>query len=129
MTINFIKEEFFVVKKMNTTQKLTQEEARIRKFAKYILVAFCMQFIFYLVLINIVPLGNDDNNDGYIEISEVNGLYREKWDGEGSYMIDDERIYIDNGMQFIYGYNMLLLVATLVLAGYYMLVYMDRHER
>lgn len=117
-----------MTKKKDTTQKMLKEEEKIRKIAKYILIAFCLQFIAYLVLINVVPIGNDINGDGYIEFNELNSLYYEKWDGEGQYKVNGERVYVDNGMQFIYGYNMLLLVATLCLAGYYILVFMDKNE-
>lgn len=115
--------------KGNRNQQSTKEEERVRKIAKCILIAFCMQFMAYLLLINLVPIGNDKNSDGYIAIDELNGLYYEKWDGEGQYQVNGENVYVDNGMQFIYGYNMILLVATLVLSGYYILVFMDKNER
>ena len=55
-----------MTKKKDTTQKILKEEEKIRKIAKYILIAFCLQFIAYLVLINVVPIGNDTNGDVYI---------------------------------------------------------------
>lgn len=118
-----------MTKKKDTTQKILKEEEKIRKIAKYILIAFCMQFMAYLLLINVVPLGHDDNGDEIISYDELNSLYYEKWDGEGSLTVKGERVYVDNGMQFIYGCNMVLLVATLLLSGYYILVFMDKNER
>lgn len=115
--------------KDSTNKQLTKEEEKIRKIAKYILIAFCMQFMAYLLLINVVPLGHDDNGDGGISCDELNSLYYEKWDGGGQYKVNSERVYVDNGMQFIYGCNMVLLVATLLLSGYYILVFMDKNER
>ena len=110
------------------TKRLSREEELIRKIAKYILSAFCLQFVVYLFLLNIIPIGTDQNGDNMISYNELNSMYYEKWDGLGQYSVNGERVYIDNGMQFIYGYNMMLLVATLLLAGYYMLVFMDKNE-
>lgn len=129
-----------MTKKKDTTQKILKEEEKIRKIAKYILIAFCMQFMAYLLLINVVPLGHDDNGDGIINsvydeenrkirCDELNSLYYEKWDGNGSWIVKDKVVYADNGMRFIYGFNMVLLVATLLLSGYYILVFMDKNER
>ncbi len=110
------------------TKRLSREEELIRKIAKYILSAFCLQFVVYLFLLNIIPIGTDQNGDNMISYNELNSMYYEKWDGLGQYSVNGERVYIDNGMQFIYGYNMMLLVATLLLAGYYMLVFTDKNE-
>ena len=118
-----------MTKKKDTTQKILKEEEKIRKIAKYILIAFCMQFMAYLLLINVVPLGHDDNGDEIISYDELNSLYYEKWDGNGSWIVKDKVVYADNGMRFIYGFNMVLLVATLLLSGYYILVFMDKNER
>jgi hypothetical protein len=53
-------------------RRILAEKENIANIARWILVAFCQQFVFYLGIINVVPMLN-------IETEELNGLYSEMW--------------------------------------------------
>lgn len=67
--------------------------------------------------------GVDKNNDG--DISYVEREYNPK---QGQLLKFSKNIQIDNGMQFIYGYNMILLIASFVLAVWYFITILEEHE-
>ncbi len=120
----------FSMKKKNKYKEVMEKESEnIRKFAKGIMIAFCLQFLIYLIVLNLLPLGNDKNKNGQIEFNEINGMYYETWDGYGQYKIDDKNVYIDNGIQFVYYYNVLILTAVTLLCFYYMIVFLEKYDR
>lgn len=109
-----------------SNQKLSgveKEKAIISKLAFIILMAFCLQFVFYIFCINVIPFAADINKNGKIESpDEIMGFYKEKW---YSYKGSTGEIKVDNGMQFIHGYNMFLLAATAGISIYYLIILLD----
>ncbi|MBQ8298813.1 MAG: O-antigen ligase family protein [Clostridia bacterium] len=100
-------------------RRLMAEKENISNIAKWILVAFCLQFIFYLFLINIVPLVNESTG-------EINGLYSEIW---YNYKGSQGDVHTEgNGIKFIYIYNMILLGCAVALMFYYFMVFLDENE-
>lgn len=107
------------IKRGVKARKLMAEKERISNIAKWILVAFCLQFVFYLFLINIVPVNNEVTG-------ERNGLYSELW---YNYKGSQGDIHTEgNGIKFIYFYNMILLGCMVVLLFYYFMVFLDENE-
>ncbi len=96
----------------------------ISKAAKILLCAFCVQFIFYLILINIVPLSYSDAEGN----SHISGLYVENWH---NYKGSGVNVHKEgNGIKFIYWYNMILLIANLLLCMYYIVnIFMEENQR
>lgn len=100
-------------------RKLMAEKENISNIAKWILVAFCLQFIFYLFLINIIPVINESTG-------EINGLYSEIW---YNYKGSQGDVHTEgNGIKFIYIYNMILLGCAVALMFYYFMVFLDENE-
>lgn len=100
-------------------RRILAEKENIANIAKWLLVAFCLQFVFYLGLINIVPFNNP-------ETMKMNSLYSEKWI---NYKGSDGNLHTDgNGIKFIYGYNMVLLVCATGLVLYYAVIFMEEYE-
>ena len=100
-------------------RRILAQKENIANIAKWLLVAFCLQFVFYLGLINIVPFNNP-------ETMEMNSLYSEKWI---NYKGSDGNLHTEgNGIKFIYGYNMVLLVCATGLVLYYAVVFMEEYE-
>lgn len=126
------------VSNAKTLRRVAKEKERISKYAFYILVAFCVQFLIYLVFLNLIPFYNDADNDGRILKEEVSSFYKQEWNvyqvetvnsttGQVVTQMQKEE-KIDNGMEFIHGYNMVLLVATIILCIYYGLIFMEEYE-
>ena len=72
--IMFFKEEFVLanVKRGVKARRILTEKENIASIARWILVAFCLQFVFYIGLINIIPMID-------VETEELNGFYSEMW--------------------------------------------------
>lgn len=100
-------------------RRILAEKENIANIAKWLLVAFCLQFIFYLGLINLIPLTDK-------ETGELNSLYSENWI---NYKGSEGNLHTEgNGIKFIYGYNMVLLVCATGLVLYYAMVFMEEYE-
>ena len=107
------------------SRRIAKDKDRISKLAKWLLVALCVQFLIYLVLLNIIPFSNDANGDGSITYDEVNSFYKEIWYRSKGAAASNE---IDNGMHFIHNYNNIFLVIELGICVYYMIVIMEEYE-
>ena len=107
------------------SRRIAKDKDKISKIAKWLLVALCVQFLIYLVLLNIIPFSYDANGDGTITYQEVNGFYKEIWYRTKGAAPSNE---IDNGMQFIHTYNNIFLVIELGICVYYMIVIMEEYE-
>ncbi len=107
------------VKRGVKARRLLAEKENIANIAKWILIAFCLQFVFYIGIINVVPMLD-------LETEELNGLYSEIWI---NYKGSEGNTHVEgNGIKFIYAYNMVLLVAATGLVIYYALVFMEENE-
>lgn len=107
------------VKRGVKARKLLAEKENISNVAKWLLVAFCLQFVFYLFLINIIPMLNETTG-------EVESFYSETW---YNYKGSNGDVHTEgNGIKFIYFYNMILLGCTVALVFYYLMVYLDENE-
>ena len=96
----------------------------VSKVAKILLCAFCIQFIFYLILINVIPKGYVDAEGN----SYLNAFYVENWHNYKGSGINSHQE--GNGIKFIYWYNMILLIANLLLCMYYCInVFMEENQR
>ena len=105
---------------MGKPRKLSRKEMSeklISKWAFTILFALCIQFLVYLVILNVVPTFVE-NEAGNVEI---NSLYFIEKDHYGS-------TQYDNGTRIIYYYNMVLLVATIILILYYFVNFMENND-
>lgn len=100
-------------------RRLFSEKENIANIAKWILVAFCLQFVFYIGLINIVPMID-------VETEELNGLYSEMW--RNSKYSEGDLHTEGNGIKFIYTYNMVLLITATGLVLYYAMIYLEEYE-
>lgn len=96
----------------------------VSKVAKILLCAFCMQFIFYLILVNVIPIGYQDADGN----TYMNSFYVENWH---NYKGSGVNVHKEgNGIKFIYWYNMILLIANLLLSMYYIVnVFMEENQR
>ncbi len=100
-------------------RRILASKENIANIAKWILIAFCLQFIFYIGIINIIPMTD-------VETGELNSLYSEKWI---NYKGSEGNIHTEgNGIKFIYTYNMVLLVCATGLVLYYATVFIDEYE-
>ena len=107
------------VKRGAKARRILAEKENIANIAKWLLIAFCLQFVFYLGLINIIPMTD-------LETGDLNSLYSENWI---NYKGSDGDLHTEgNGIKFIYGYNMVLLVCTTGLVLYYAMVFMEEYE-
>lgn len=118
------------VKRGVKARRILAEKENIANFAKWILIAFCLQFVFYLGLINIIPMTDT-------ETGEINSLYSEEWNNSKSVKIVNGKKEVQynksihtegNGIKFIYGYNMVLLVCATGLVLYYAMIFMEEYE-
>ena len=107
------------VKRGAKARRILAEKENIANIAKWLLVAFCLQFVFYLGLINIIPMTD-------LETGDLNSLYSENWI---NYKGSKGDLHTEgNGIKFIYGYNMVLLVCATGLILYYAVVFMEEYE-
>lgn len=111
------------VKQGAKARRILAEKENIANIAKWLLVAFCLQFVFYLGLINLIPMTD-------LETGELNSLYSEEWtnskNSDGTF---NKSVHTEgNGIKFIYGYNMVLLVCATGLVLYYAMVFMEEYE-
>ena len=105
---------------MGKRNKISQKEKTenfISKWAFAILFALCIQFLVYIVILNVVPTFTK-TEEGKIT---VNSLYYLEKDYYGSPQYD-------NGTRIIYYYNMFLLVATIFLLIYYFINFMENND-
>lgn len=100
-------------------RRLWGEKENIANIAKWILVAFCLQFVFYIGLINIVPMID-------VETEELNGLYSEMW--RNSKYSEGDLHTEGNGIKFIYTYNMVLLITATGVVLYYAMIFLEENE-
>lgn len=108
-----------VEKRGAKARRILTEKENIANIAKWLLVAFCLQFVFYIGLINIIPMTDAQTGD-------LNSFYSENWI---NYKGSKGNIHVEgNGIKFIYAYNMVLLVATTGLVLYYAIVFMEEYE-
>lgn len=94
-----------------------KNEQFMSKWAFVILFALCIQFLVYLVILNIVPTFVKDENG----VTIINSLYYMEKDYYGSSQYD-------NGTRIIYYYNMVLLIATIFLLIYYFVNFMEHND-
>lgn len=114
------------------SRRIAKDKERIAKMAKWLLVALCVQFLLYLVLLNGIPFMKkeedykDLNGDGKITLYEAaNSFYTETWYRYKGAGASEE---IDNGMQFIHSYNIIFLVVEIGICVYYLIVIMEEYE-
>lgn len=107
------------VKRGAKERRILAEKENVANIAKWLLIAFCLQFIFYIGIINIIPMTDP-------ETSELNSLYSENWI---NYKGSEGNIHTEgNGIKFIYTYNMVLLVCATGLVLYYAVIFIDEYE-
>lgn len=107
------------VKRGAKERRILAEKENVANIAKWILIAFCLQFIFYIGIINIIPMTDPETN-------ELNSLYSENWI---NYKGSEGNIHTEgNGIKFIYTYNMVLLVCATGLVLYYAVIFIDEYE-
>lgn len=114
--------------KNKVSRRLYEDKERIGKFANIILIAFLLQFVFYLFLMNVIPIHKaDTNGDGYYSAlnGEVNNFFFELWDDRQN---DGYKNYHINSIQFIHNYNLVLLLAVIILGIYYLILMLEEHE-
>ena len=118
------------VKQGAKARRIMAEKENIANIAKWLLIAFCLQFVFYLGLINTIPMTD-------LETGDLNSLYSEEWTNSKSTKIENGKTQVKynksihaegNGIKFIYGYNMVLLVCATGLILYYAMVFMEEYE-
>lgn len=118
------------VKQGAKARRIMAEKENIANIAKWLLIAFCLQFVFYLGLINTIPMTD-------LETGDLNSLYSEEWTNSKSTKIENGKTQVKynksihaegNGIKFIYGYNMVLLVCATGLILYYTMVFMEEYE-
>lgn len=105
---------------MGKPKKMSRKERAenlINKWAFAILFALCIQFLVYIVVLNILPTFVE-NNEG---VTIINPLYFLEKDYYGSPQYD-------NGTRIIYYYNMVLLFASILLILYYFVNFMENNE-
>ncbi len=104
-----------------------KDKKLIGKIAFGILIAFCIQFLLYVFLINVLPYGKDINDDGKytIQSGEVSSFFYEIWDDRQD---DGYLNYHENSIQFIHTYNLILLFAVVILLIYYAVILLDEHK-
>lgn len=121
-------------RKSSAALRIQNEKESIANAAKWILVAFCLQFVFYLLIINIIPyfVEKTDAETGE-KYTAVNDFYVEKWNdsknvngNKTSYNVGEHTE--SNGMGFIYTYNMILLTVSIILMLYYLTVFMEEYK-
>ena len=105
-------------------RRIATQKEKISKVAKILLTAFVVQFLFYLLVIHVVPFGVT-NSEGK---TVLNSFYAENWH---NYKGSGINVHTEgNGIQVIYWYNMILLAANLLLCMYYIVnVFMEENER
>ncbi len=107
------------VKRGAQARRILAEKEKIANIARWILVAFCLQFVFYIGLINIVPMID-------VETEELNGLYSEMW--RNSKYSEGDLHTEGNGIKFIYTYNIVLLITATGLVLYYAMIFLEENE-
>lgn len=105
-------------------RRIASEKEKISKVARILLMAFVVQFLFYLLVIHVVPFGVT-NEEGK---TVLNSFYAENWH---NYKGSGVNVHTEgNGIKVIYWYNMILLAANLILCMYYIVnVFMEENER
>ena len=94
-------------------RRIATQKEKISKVAKILLTAFVVQFLFYLLVIHVVPFGVTDSEGKTV----LNSFYAENWH---NYKGSGINVHTEgNGIQVIYWYNMILLAANLLLCMYY----------
>ena len=107
------------VKRGVKARRLLGEKENIANIARWILVAFCLQFVFYIGLINIIPMID-------VETEELNGFYSEMW--RNSKYSEGDLHTEGHGIKFIYAYNMVLLITASGLVLYYAMIFLEENE-
>lgn len=105
-------------------RRIATEKEKISKVAKILLMAFVVQFLFYLLIIHVVPFGVTNSKGETV----LNSFYTENWH---NYKGSGVNVHTEgNGIKVIYWYNMILLAANLILCMYYIVnVFMEENER
>lgn len=106
-------------------RRIAKDKEKISKIAKWLLIALCVQFIIYLVLLNIIPFAKDVDGDGRFTYDEVNSFYTETWIRSKGAEPSQE---VDNGMQFIHNFNIIFLLVEIGICMYYLIVIMEEYE-
>ena len=134
------KEEIFVASTQKKLSKKEKTEQAISKFAFLILFALCIQFLVYVFILNIVPTmvnrtvsTTEDSISAMLNSETL--LDKEKKSGAFlNPLYKTDRYYTTNGYfktsvenptSIIYYYNMVLLVATIILVLYYLVSFME----
>lgn len=120
--------------------KKEKNEQAISKFAFLILFALCIQFLVYVVILNIVPTmvnrpisSVEDsasimlNAETAVDNDGKRGAFLNPLYGTDRYYTTNGyfKFSVENPTSIIYYYNMVLLVATIILVLYYMVSFME----
>lgn len=129
---------------MASTQKRMSKKEKteqiISKFAFLILFALCIQFLVYVFILNIVPTmvnrpvsSIEDNisvmlnSETLVDSDGERGAFLNPLYGTDRYYTTNGyfKFSVENPTSIIYYYNMVLLVATIILVLYYMVSFME----
>lgn len=128
---------------MKQARKISRKEKSERLITNWafgILFALCIQFLVYIVILNLVPTFVKTTNPTDIDIvnAQLNSIEYEEENVPvvNSFYITDNyyttngnfKTSVENPTMFIYYYNMFILVATILLILYYFVDFMEKND-